>query len=98
MPLDRKAFRHEVSLFVEWYNGHRPHNTLQAATPEEIYFDSPPAAQGPRFEPRRRWPRGSPSAGPPAKVRGQCGQRIALDVTYLAGRRHLPIVELKKVA
>jgi hypothetical protein len=37
-------------------------------------------------------------SGPPAKVRGRCGQRFALDVTHLAGRRHLPIVELKKAA
>ena len=28
MPLDRRAFRHEVGLFVNWYNGHRPHSTL----------------------------------------------------------------------
>jgi transposase InsO family protein len=32
VPLDRRAFRREVSLFVEWYNGHRPHSTLQAAS------------------------------------------------------------------
>jgi hypothetical protein len=31
-------------------------------------------------------------------VRGRRGQRLALVVTHLAGRRHLPIVELKKAA
>ena len=51
-----------------------------------------------RFEPRRRWPRGSPCAGPSAPVQGRRGQRVALVVTYLASRRHLPIVELKKAA
>jgi hypothetical protein len=42
--------------------------------------------------------RGSPCAGPCAPVRGRRGQHVELAVTYLAGRRHLPIVELKKAA
>jgi len=98
VPLDRRAFRREVGLFVEWYNGHRPHSTLQAATPDEIYSERRPGSRAPRFEPRRGWPRGSPCAGPPAWVRGRCGQRIALDVTHLADRRHPPIIELKLAA
>jgi putative transposase len=98
VPLDRRAFRRDVSLFVKWYNGHRPHTTLQAATPEEIYFDRVPRSRAPRFEPRRRWPRGSPCAGPAARVRGRRGQHLKLVVTHLAGRQHLPIVELKKAA
>jgi putative transposase len=98
VPLDRRAFRSEVGLFVHWHNTYRPHSTLAAATPDEIYLDYLPRARAPRFEPRRRWPRGSPCAGPPAPVRGRRGQRLALVVTHLAGRRHLPIVELKKAA
>jgi transposase InsO family protein len=98
VPLDRRAFCHEVGLFVEWYNGYRPHSALLAATPDEIYFQRFPAAQAPRFEPRRRWPHGSPCAAPHAPVRGRRGQRLELRVTYMAGRSHLPIVELKKAA
>jgi transposase InsO family protein len=98
VPLDRRAFRREVGLFVKWYNEHRPHTALQAAAPDEIYFELPPRSQRPRIEPRRRWPRGSPCAGPCAPARGRRGQRVELAVTYLAGRRHLPIVELKKAA
>jgi transposase InsO family protein len=98
VPLDRGTFRHEVSLFVEWYNGHRPHSAFQGAVPDEFYLDCLPRSRAPRFEPRRRWPRGSPCAGPPAPARGRRGQRLALVVTHLAGRRHLPIVELKKAA
>jgi transposase InsO family protein len=98
VPLDRRTFRREVRLFVEWYNGHRPHSAHDAATPDEIYFDRLPRSRAPRFEPRRRWPRGSPCAGPPAPVRGRRGQRLALVVTHLAGRQHLPIIELKKAA
>ena len=33
-----------------------------------------------------------------AHVRGRRGQRLDLRVTHLAGRSHLPIVELKKAA
>jgi len=98
VPLDRRAFRGEVGLFVEWYNGHRPHSTLDAVTPDETYFERMPRSQAPRFEPRRRWPRGSPCADPSAHVGGRCGQHLKLVVTHLAGRRHLPIVELKKAA
>jgi transposase InsO family protein len=98
VPLDRRTFRREVSLFVEWYNSHRPHSALEAATPDELYLDYLPRSRAPRFEPRRHWPRGSPCAAPPAPVRGRRGQRLALVVTRLAGRQHLPIVELKKAA
>jgi transposase InsO family protein len=98
VPLDRRTFRREVSLFLEWYNGHRPHSALGAATPNEVYLDCLPRSRAPRYEPRRRWPRGSPCAAPPAPVRGRRGQRLRLAVSYLAGRKHLPIVELKKAA
>jgi hypothetical protein len=98
VPLERKGIRQEVGLFVKWYNCHRPHSGLLGGTPDEVYFDRLPRSREPRFEPRRRWPRGSPFAGPCAPVRGRRGQHVELAVTYLAGRRHLPIVELKKAA
>jgi transposase InsO family protein len=98
VPLDRSLFRCEVGLFVEWYNSHRAHSALDAATPDEIYSERRPRSRMARYEPRRQWPRGSPCAGPAAPVRRRCGQRVELAVTYLAGRQHLPIVELKKAA
>ena len=98
VPYDRMELRQELSLFVDWYNGHRPHSTFEARTPDEVYFDLPPGCQAPRIEPRLRWPRGSPCAGPQAPVRGRCGRRFGLRVSYLAGRKHLPTVELKKAA
>jgi putative transposase len=98
VPYDRSMLWRELSLFVEWYNGHRPHSTLEARTPDEVYFALQPACRAARFEPRPRWPRDSPCAEPQAHVRGRRGQRLDLNVTYLAGRRHLPIVELKKAA
>lgn len=30
--------RRQASLFLDWYNGHRPHTTLGGVTPDEIYF------------------------------------------------------------
>ncbi len=98
VPLDRRAFRREVGLFVQWYNGHRPHSTLEAATPDETYSERRPRSRMARYEPRRQWPRGSPCAGPAARVRGRRGQHLELVVSDLAGRRLLPIVELKKAA
>ena len=98
VPYDRMELRRELSMFVEWYNGHRPHSALDVRTPDEVYFDLPPACRAARFEPRRRWPRGSPCAEPQAPVRGRRGQRLGLNISYLAGRKHLPIVELKIAA
>ena len=90
--------RKELSLFVDWYNRHRSHGTLDARTPAEVYHDLPPAYLAPRFEPRRKWPRGSPCAAPPAPVRSRGGQRLELRVSYFVGRKHLPIVELNRAA
>ncbi|MDH3284150.1 MAG: DDE-type integrase/transposase/recombinase [Acidobacteriota bacterium] len=61
----------ELRLIVEGYNGYRPHSSLLAATPDEVYLGRRPAACARRFEPRARWPRGAPCAGPPAPVRGR---------------------------
>jgi hypothetical protein len=52
-----------LSLWTVWYNGDRPHETLAARTPDEVYFHRPPACRSPRYEPRPRWPRRSPCAG-----------------------------------
>jgi hypothetical protein len=70
VPYDRGALRREISLYVSWYNGHRPHSLLEVRTPDEVYYARSPACTAPRVEPRRRWPRGSPCAAPQAPVRG----------------------------
>jgi hypothetical protein len=51
-----------------------------------------------RFEPRLRWPRGSPCARPHALVRGKPGAKLTLEVSFHAGRKHLPIVTLHRAA
>jgi len=98
VPYRRNTFEHELALYFSWHNGHRPHSWLIGATPDEIYHRRRPAMRAPRFEPRRRWPRRARCAAPRTLIRGQPGARLDLSVQFLAERRHLPIVTLKRVA
>ena len=98
IPYRRDGFRRELALYVEWYNCHRPHEVLGGTTPEEIYRGIQPACRESRFEPRKKWPRGSPCATPVVDVRGRRGVRLELNVKFLANRRHLPIVEIRRAA
>jgi transposase InsO family protein len=94
----QRAFCQEVSAYSAWHNEHRPHTALGGATPNEIYSNLRPAIRASRFEPRRRWPRGSPCAKPQTLVKGQPGVRLDLAVTFEGGRKHLPIVTIRRVA
>lgn len=98
VPLRREEVRREIKLIVAWYNEIRPHSTLGGRTPNEVYYNHRPANQLPRFEPRPRWPRALPCARPVTLVKGQPGVTLELDVKFLAGCRHLPIVHLKRAA
>lgn len=97
-PLGHNAFQEQLNEFVEWYNKHRPHTWLGGKTPNEVYFAKFPANRRPRFETRSRWPCGSPCAKPWALVRGSPGARVELDVTFHHGRRHLPVVAIRRAA
>jgi hypothetical protein len=96
LPYRRKTFRRELAVIADWYNSHRPHSYLGGRTPNEVYHDRYPANRKPRFEPRSRWPRGSPCAKPWALVRGSPGAKLTLEVSFHAGRKYLPIVELRR--
>jgi len=98
VPYRLAAFEQELALYFSWYNAHRPHSWLRGATPEEIYHRRRRAIRAPRFEPRHRWPRRSPCASPRTLIRGQPGAKIELEVRYHTGRRHLPIISLKRAA
>ena len=98
VPYRFAAFEHELALYMNWYNSHRPHVWLRRATPDEVYLALRPACRLPRFEPRPRWPRRSPCAAPQVLVRGQPGVHVELSVRFSAGRRHLPVVTLKRAA
>jgi putative transposase len=98
VPSRRRDFRQDVVRYIDWYNEHRPHMTLGGRTPNEVYFGCKPANRRPRIEPRRRWPRNSKCAKPQTQVAGQPGDVFALDVTFLHGQRHLPVVALRRAA
>jgi len=98
IPTRREAFRRELISFVDWYNEHRPHTTLEGRTPNEVYFGRQPASRKPRVEPRARWPRPSPCARPQTLVGGQPGDRFELQVRHYKGREYLPIVTLRRAA
>jgi len=98
VPLRLDAMRTELSLYVGWYNEHRPHEWLAGKTPREVYDGLSPRNTNPRFEPRPRWPRESRCAAPQAMIKGKRGVRIKLVIDYLEGRKHLPVIELRKAA
>ncbi len=96
VPFQRDDMARELELFFGWYNDLRPHMTLHTRTPNEVYHDLSPACEQPRFEPRTRWPRISPCASPPAPVKSATS--VHVEINFLHGRKHLPIVTLKHVA
>ena len=100
VPFRRDRVRGELGLFMRWYNGHRPHGGLVVRTPDEVYFGVIPACVQPRLELRPRWPRGSRCASPQAPV-DAVGSRAGpaqIEVRFVAGRRHLPVVSFRRAA
>jgi putative transposase len=91
-------FHQELTWFAAWYNAERPHSGLGTRTPDEVYFGMRPACRAPRLEPRSRWPRRAPCAGPNTLIRGRPGATLELDVRFLRGRQHLPVVEIRRAA
>jgi putative transposase len=98
VPLRRDAFHRELGELASWYNTHRPHMSLDGRTPGEVYHRQRAANRQPHFEPRPEWPRCSPCAGPVTLVKGKPGVRLQLEIAIHGGRRHLPIVTLKRAA
>ena len=90
IPLRLDAMRADLSVYMSWFNEHRPHQALEGKTPMEVYHHLAPANADRRFEPRSKWPtRREPDAS---------SIRLTLVVTYHKGRRHLPVIELKQAA
>jgi len=98
VPLRSETFHWQLTLFAKWFNQKRPHSSLNGKTPHEVYHDLLPACERPRYEPRAQWPRSTPCASQHAPVAGHCDTPIRLDVRYHWGRKHLPIVDLRRAA
>ncbi len=86
VPLSEQTLRRELELYATWYNEVRPHTTLDGRTPKEMREDRPPPPHH-RFETRPHWRSGATWA-----------RELRLDVRYFEGRKHLPIIELRRVA
>ena len=98
VPLTLGKMRAETNAIVAWYNTCRPHTTLGGRTPDERYRRVASACRRPRWEPRPDWPSDSSCASPQVKVRGKPGVDLQLVVHFHQGRKHLPIITLKRVA
>jgi putative transposase len=98
VPLRLETIRCELSLYAVWYNQHRPHQALGGRTPWEVYAGVQSANAEPRFESRTNWPTDGPCASPQTAILGKRGTKLALVVSYLEGKPHLPVVELREAA
>ena len=98
VPQRRADFSKEINSLFVWYNEYRPHTKLDGRTPNEVFFRLRPANRRPRIEPRTSWPRRSPCAKPQSLIAGQPGDRFTLQVDFHDGKRHLPIVSLRRAA
>ncbi len=95
----RVEVRRELGYFMRWYNGHRPHGSLDVRTPDEVYVNRVPACERARLELRPRWPHRSKCASPQAPVdaAGSRAGPVQIEVKFVGGR-HLPVVSLRRVA
>jgi hypothetical protein len=98
ISLNLAATRFELGLYAVWYNDYRPSQALGGRTPREVYGGLRPANAKPRIEPREGWPRESSCASPQTLIRGQRGATVTVVISYVEGRRHLPVVELREAA
>jgi len=89
VPLGLGAMRRELASYVIWHNAHRPHQALDGKTPAEVHVGVASIAK--LFEPRCRWPLWDDGE------RERVG-RLSLELKFIDGKRHLPIVELKRAA
>lgn len=83
VALYRSKVHREVDLICAWYSEHHPHTGVGGVMPHEKYFNLRQANRLPRWEPRERWPRGSPCA----LVKVQPGAQVELALTFHAARQ-----------
>jgi transposase InsO family protein len=91
VPMTEGAVMRELRAFSTWYNEHRPHSKLQGSAPAEVVCG--------RRSPRRGFdPRALRRAGRSRRSRGSPAPRLQLDVRYVDGRKHLPVIALRRAA
>lgn len=87
VPFGFDAMRREVASYSTWYDHYRPHQGLDGATPAEFHDGA--EVEATPFEPRPRWPVNDEAV----RVK-----RLESVVKFLEGRKHVPIVELRRAA
>jgi hypothetical protein len=93
IPLWETEMRKVLVTYAQWYNQHRPHQSLDGLTPLEVRLKSVPIRNRPKFEPRKYYPVSSTIL-----LRGHQGDKLDLIVMPFDANPHLPIIELKKAA
>jgi transposase InsO family protein len=90
IPLHLQAMKKELSVYCSRFNEHRPHQALNGCTPRDIYRNPALLDLSPCTRPRHER----------STIHNvmQPHPRLKLVVTYHEGRRHLPIIELKRAA
>ena len=84
LPMSLRLLVREIDAYLVWYHEHRPHQGLAGRTPREV-LEEDAATKKPR------------RARAPPKRRSKTRPR-RLVVSFVQGRRHLPIVSLRRAA
>ncbi len=95
VPLDVVAMTAEVDRYLGWYAMHRPHEALRGATPHEVLHALVPRCEQTGMEVRPRYPLSRPR--PCMSTRRRVRKRLEVKVSYIDGRAHLPVVELRQI-
>ena len=98
IPLRMDAMRWEIACNADWYNEHRPHQSLDGATPLEMVEGTTAANLKPRYEPRRQWPSDAPCVAPYAPPKPDQGVPLTLVIRFADRHKKLPIIELRQAA
>jgi len=83
----RRLLRYHGRFVVRLYNTLRPHMALGGMTPQEAYERRNRRRR--KIEPRPRWPH---------RNRRRNVGKVQLAVSYIGGRKHLPVIELRRAA
>ena len=97
VPTSYENVDREMKLWRTWYNGSRPHDSLNGRTPDEVYFRKRAANTLPRIEPRLGVTHRTPCAKPRVTYAGRAGAKVHVELSFLEGRHHLPIVTTTRV-
>jgi hypothetical protein len=81
--------RRELRFYATWYNQWRTHMALAGKTPRDVYDGRSVVRR--RIETRPQWPHR------PRRSTGDV-TKIQLAVSYVEGRKHLPVIELRRAA